>query len=45
MGVMHGDEIDYVFGVPFDPSKNHLRIERELSERIMRHFSRFAETG
>ncbi|CAG0894809.1 unnamed protein product, partial [Darwinula stevensoni] len=45
MGVMHGDEIDYVFGVPFNRSRNHLPIERALSERIMTHFARFAETG
>ncbi|CAG0888637.1 unnamed protein product [Darwinula stevensoni] len=43
MGVMHGDEIEYVFGTPVISSWNHSEIE--LSQRIMHHFSSFASTG
>lgn len=45
MGVLHGDEIEYVFGKPLNRSYNYTQPERELSRRIMHHFSNFAKTG
>jgi acetylcholinesterase len=45
MGVMHGDEIEYVFGHPLNTSLKYNRNERDLSRRIMEIFARFALTG
>ncbi|XP_017769709.1 PREDICTED: acetylcholinesterase-like [Nicrophorus vespilloides] len=45
MGVMHGDEIEYVFGHPLNMSLQYNSRERELSLKIMQVFSRFAATG
>jgi acetylcholinesterase len=44
-GVMHGDEINYVFGEPLNPAKNYLPSEVELSKRMMRYWANFAKTG
>lgn len=45
MGVMHGDEVAYVFGQPLNMSYQYNARERDLSLRIMKAFSRFALTG
>lgn len=45
MGVMHGDEIEYVFGHPLNMSLQYNSRERELSLRIMQAYARFALTG
>lgn len=45
MGVMHGDEIEYVFGHPMNMSLQFNSRERDLSLKIMQAFSRFASTG
>nr|AMZ80114.1 acetylcholinesterase 2 [Blattella nipponica] len=45
MGVMHGDEIEYVFGHPLNMSIDYNENERDLSLRIMKIYSRFALTG
>lgn len=45
MGVMHGDEISYVFGHPVNESHQYNARERDLSHRIMQAFSKFALTG
>ncbi|CAL8109300.1 unnamed protein product [Orchesella dallaii] len=44
MGVMHADEIEYVFGAPLNETK-HTSAEKDLSRRIMKYFTTFAETG
>ncbi|KAJ9587338.1 hypothetical protein L9F63_019139, partial [Diploptera punctata] len=44
-GVMHGDEINYVFGEPLNPAKNYQPQEVELSKRMMRYWANFAKTG
>ncbi|ODN06053.1 Acetylcholinesterase, partial [Orchesella cincta] len=44
MGVMHADEIEYVFGNPLNGTA-HTREEKDLSRRIMKYFTTFAETG
>ncbi|KAJ8921921.1 hypothetical protein NQ315_008555, partial [Exocentrus adspersus] len=45
MGVMHGDEIEYVFGHPLNMSLQFNSRERELSLKIMQAFARFSATG
>ena len=45
MGVMHADEIDYVFGHPTNLYKDYTKNERELSRQIMNYFATFAKTG
>lgn len=44
-GVMHGDEINYVFGEPFNPKYNYTDDERYFSRRIMRYWTNFAKYG
>lgn len=51
MGVMHGYEIEYVFGIPLI-SKKHLRgggqytqSEQQLSREFIQYFTNFARTG
>jgi carboxylesterase type B len=45
MGVMHGDEIEYVFGHPLNMSNEYTETERDLSRLILEIFARFALTG
>lgn len=45
IGVMHGEEISYVFGEPMDPRKNYTRNEKKLSKKVMKYWSNFAKTG
>ncbi|XP_026467181.1 acetylcholinesterase-like [Ctenocephalides felis] len=44
-GVMHGDEISYVFGEPQDSSRGYTHAEAALSKRMMRYWANFAKTG
>jgi acetylcholinesterase len=44
-GVMHADEISYIFGEPLDPTKSYTHEEIQLSRRIMRYWANFAKTG
>lgn len=44
-GVMHGDEISYVFGDPLNPRKTYEPEEIELSKRMMTYWTNFAKTG
>ncbi|XP_076652400.1 acetylcholinesterase 2 [Halictus rubicundus] len=45
MGVMHGDEVEYVFGHPLNTSLTYSDKERDLSLRMILSFSKFAYTG
>ena len=45
MGVLHGDEIDYVFGNPLNKSRRYTEDEAELSRRIIQHYENFARHG
>ena len=45
MGVMHGYEIDHVFGHPLNNTLNYTRHELELSIRMMKYWTNFAKTG
>ena len=44
-GVLHGDEISFVFGEPLNPTKGYLPHEIALSKKIMRYWANFARTG
>lgn len=44
-GVMHGDEISYVFGEPLNPRLDFLEEEKQFSRRIMRYWANFARKG
>jgi len=45
MGVLHGDEILYVFGEFFKPGLNISRIDKDLSRQVMLYWTNFAKTG
>ncbi|KAK4310704.1 hypothetical protein Pmani_017733 [Petrolisthes manimaculis] len=45
MGVLHGDEISYIFGHPLNPEKEYTLEEQELSRRMMTYWANFAKTG
>ncbi|XP_056431551.1 acetylcholinesterase [Gadus chalcogrammus] len=45
MGVIHGYEIEFVFGLPLERRLNYTSEEEKLSRRIMRHWANFARTG
>lgn len=44
-GVMHADEINYVFGEALNPALKYHPLEVELSKRMMRYWANFAKTG
>ncbi len=44
-GVLHADEINFVFGEPLNPTKGYLPEEIELSRKMMRYWANFARTG
>nr|VZI37874.1 unnamed protein product [Spirometra erinaceieuropaei] len=49
-GAMHGQEVDYVFGMPFSQSfksnfHDYTKEEAGLSEVVMRYWANFARTG
>lgn len=45
MGVLHADEIEYIFGQPLNNSLQYRDRERELSRRMVQAVSEFARTG
>ncbi|CAF0719879.1 unnamed protein product [Brachionus calyciflorus] len=42
LGVMHGDEISFVFGEPLCPEKNFTQSEKVLARKILKYWSNFA---
>lgn len=45
-GVMHGYEIEYVFGVPiYNETAGYTKREQVLSEKVIQYWSSFATTG
>ena len=44
-GVLHGDEINFVFGEPLNPTKGYLPHEVALGKKMMRYWANFARTG
>lgn len=45
MGVMHGYEIDHLFGMPYNTSFNYTEEEQLLSTKMMTYWANFAKTG
>ena len=45
MGVPHGYEIEFIFGLPLEPSLNYTAEERIFAQRLMRYWANFARTG
>uniref|UniRef100_A0A4W6E800 Carboxylic ester hydrolase n=2 Tax=Lates calcarifer TaxID=8187 RepID=A0A4W6E800_LATCA len=45
MGVMHGYEIEFVFGMPLIPSLGYQEEELAMSKRMIKHWTNFAKTG
>ncbi|CAK6981917.1 acetylcholinesterase [Scomber scombrus] len=45
MGVIHGYEIEFVFGLPLEKGLNYTLDEEKLSRRMMRYWANFARTG
>ncbi|KAM9317086.1 cholinesterase [Gastrophryne carolinensis] len=45
MGVAHGYEIEFVFGLPLYRRLNYTKEEEILSRHIMRYWANFAKTG
>ncbi|KAK2719659.1 acetylcholinesterase-like [Artemia franciscana] len=45
MGVLHADEINFVFGEPLNPEKGYNKDEVDFSKKIMRYWANFAKTG
>ena len=41
LGVMHGDEVSFVFGEPLNPEKNFTYSEKVLSRKILKYWSNF----
>ncbi|XP_013383940.2 acetylcholinesterase isoform X2 [Lingula anatina] len=45
MGVIHGADCQWVFGMPYFPSENFTSSEQNFSDKIMRYWTNFAKTG
>ncbi|KAF7207239.1 acetylcholinesterase [Nothobranchius furzeri] len=45
MGVIHGYEIEFVFGLPLERRFNYTFEEERLSRRMMKYWANFARTG
>lgn len=45
MGVIHGYEIEFVFGLPLERRLNYTAEEERLSRRMMKYWANFARTG
>lgn len=45
MGVMHADEVEYIFGHPLNSSLQYRQRERDLSRMMVQSVSKFARTG
>lgn len=43
LGVMHGDEISFVFGEPLYPELNYTYEEKILTRKILKYWSNFAK--
>ena len=44
-GVLHGDEIDYIFGTPLNDTFGFNDKEKQLSRDMMTYWANFARTG
>ena len=44
-GVLHGDEIAFIFGEPLNETYGYTQKERQLSREMMAYWTNFAKTG
>ena len=44
-GVLHGDEISYIFGEPLNDTFGFTEEEKQLSREMMTYWANFARTG
>ena len=44
-GVLHGDEIAFIFGEPLNSTYGYNEKERQLSREMMAYWTNFAKTG
>ena len=44
-GVLHGDEIAFVFGEPLNQALGYTQLERQLAKDMMTYWANFAKTG
>lgn len=45
MGAMHGYEIEFVFGMPLNPSLGYTKNELNMTKKFMKHWANFARAG
>ncbi|XP_054456848.1 acetylcholinesterase-like [Anoplopoma fimbria] len=45
MGVMHGYEIEFVFGMPLNASLGYTKNEVNMTKKFMKHWANFARMG
>ena len=45
MGVLHGDEINFVFGEPLDGTKGYTHKEQVFTRKVMKYWTNFAKSG
>ncbi|XP_053246416.1 cholinesterase [Podarcis raffonei] len=45
MGVPHGYEIEFVFGLPLERRANYTKAEETLSRSVLKYWASFAKTG
>lgn len=45
MGVMHADEVEYIFGHPLNTTLQYRQRERDLSRMMVQSVSKFARSG
>ncbi|XP_017279527.1 acetylcholinesterase [Kryptolebias marmoratus] len=45
MGVMHGFEIEFVFGMPLNTSLGYTKNEVNMTKKFMKHWANFARNG
>ena len=44
-GVLHGDEVSFIFGEPLNPKLGFTEKEKKFSRELMTYWSNFAKTG
>lgn len=45
MGIMHGYEIEFVFGSPLNVRLGYTKNEVNMTKKFMKHWGNFARTG
>lgn len=45
MGVMHGYEIEFIFGMPLNASLGYTKTEVNMTKKFMKHWANFARMG